>query len=99
MSLDDPKGGIALTLNGEAVTLGADPSARLSEVLRERAGARDVKVGCNAGDCGACTVLLDGEAQMVGRLEVDAPLKQLTINYLWSRAPRRRAAAASRAAR
>ena len=62
MSLDDPKGGIALTLNGEAVTLGADPSARLSEVLRERAGARDVKVGCNAGDCGACTVLLDGEA-------------------------------------
>ncbi|MGF1625039.1 MAG: molybdopterin-dependent oxidoreductase [Alphaproteobacteria bacterium] len=47
-------------LNGVPVATSAGPATRLSEVLREGCGARDVKVGCNAGDCGACTVLLDG---------------------------------------
>ena len=37
------------------------PSMRLSEVLREALALRATKVGCNAGDCGACTVLLDGD--------------------------------------
>ncbi len=53
---------VAFTLNGVDVRTTTPPGARLSEVLRERLGARDVKVGCNAGDCGACTILLDGEA-------------------------------------
>ncbi|MEJ8475666.1 molybdopterin-dependent oxidoreductase [Roseibium algae] len=51
---------ISFTLNGAQVTLQAPPAERLSSALRERAGTRDVKVGCNAGDCGACTVLIDG---------------------------------------
>ncbi len=53
---------VAFTLNGRSVSVPDFPSERLSEALRERLGARDVKIGCNAGDCGACTVLLDGEA-------------------------------------
>lgn len=49
------------TLNGSAVAVEAPPGERLSDSLRERLGARDVKVGCNAGDCGSCSVLVDGE--------------------------------------
>ena len=48
------------TVNGAAVAVSAPPSMRLSELLREKLGLRATKVGCNAGDCGACTVLLDG---------------------------------------
>ena len=48
-------------LNGAAVVVTAPPDERLSDSLRERLGARDVKIGCNAGDCGACSVLLDGQ--------------------------------------
>ena len=51
---------INLTVNGNAVTLPADPARRVSDVLREGLGLRGTKVGCDAGDCGACTVLLDG---------------------------------------
>ena len=51
---------LGFTLNGEATQLRCQPSTRLSDVLREQFGLRGTKVGCNAGDCGACTVLLDG---------------------------------------
>ena len=47
------------TLNGHAAAVRPRTGERLSETLRERLGARDVKVGCDAGDCGACTVLID----------------------------------------
>lgn len=50
----------AFHLNGQVVEVAANPGERLSHALRERLGAKDVKVGCNAGDCGACTVLVDG---------------------------------------
>ncbi len=48
-------------VNGRAVEVSASPVERLSKVLRDQLGLIGTKVGCDAGDCGACTVLLDGE--------------------------------------
>ena len=48
-------------VNDQTVEVGAPPATRLSRVLRDHLGLTGTKVGCDAGDCGACTVLLDGE--------------------------------------
>ncbi len=48
-------------LNGEEIEISASPATRLSRVLRDQLQLTGTKVGCDAGDCGACTVLLDGE--------------------------------------
>ena len=50
------------TVNGRAVEVGIDPRESLAAVLRERLGLTSVKKGCEVGECGACTVLVDGVA-------------------------------------
>ena len=55
------EGRITLTVNGEARTLVVRAGDTLLWVLRERLGLQGAKRGCRNGDCGACTVLLDGK--------------------------------------
>jgi len=64
---------VTFEVNGSPATVRRS-ARRLSEVLREELGLRATKVGCDAGDCGACTVLLDDEPvsacmTSVGRLD------------------------------
>ena len=66
---------IGFTLNGKAANVSAPPTERLSKTLRERLGLRGTKVGCDAGDCGACTVLINGAAHcacLVGIAQIEA---------------------------
>ena len=51
---------ITCTVNGEARTLNAHPMARLLDVLREELRLTGTKEGCGEGECGACSVLMNG---------------------------------------
>ena len=53
---------ITLKLNGESRSLEVEPSDILLEVLRDKLGIKSPKLGCERGDCGVCTVLLDGKS-------------------------------------
>jgi aerobic-type carbon monoxide dehydrogenase small subunit (CoxS/CutS family) len=53
---------ISFTLNGDAVTAEVPPSWTLLKTLREYFELTGAKEGCGAGECGACTVIVDGEA-------------------------------------
>ena len=51
---------ITLTINGEAHTLSIEPRVTLLDALRDHLGLTGTKKGCDRGQCGACTVLVDG---------------------------------------
>src|SRR5262245_30731518 len=53
---------VELTVNGVAQRLEADPEQTLLGALRDQLGLTGAKYGCGEGQCGACTVLVDGRA-------------------------------------
>lgn len=65
---------ITFALNGETITLEVNPNEILLEVLRDNLGAKSPKCGCDKGDCGTCTVMINGETVrscLVLAVEVD----------------------------
>lgn len=53
---------ISLTVNGDTYTLAVEAWRTLNEVLREDLNLTGTKLGCGSGDCGACTVIVDGKS-------------------------------------
>jgi len=58
---DRPTREITVTVNGEEVTAEVEPRLKLSDFLRNYADRKSVRVGCEHGVCGACTISLDDE--------------------------------------
>lgn len=55
-----PKQTVSLSVNGDEMQSDVEPRIKLSDFLRYEAGQTDIRVGCEHGACGACTVELDG---------------------------------------
>jgi carbon-monoxide dehydrogenase small subunit len=53
---------LTMTLNGEPVTVEVEPFDLLVDVLRDKLGLTGTKIGCSEGECGACTVIMGGQA-------------------------------------
>lgn len=70
---------ISLNINGEEYHLNVEPKRTLLDTIREDIGLTGTKKGCDSGDCGACTIILDGEpVNSCIVLAVDANGKQIT---------------------
>jgi xanthine dehydrogenase YagT iron-sulfur-binding subunit len=69
---------IVLNVNGQAYPVSVEPRRTLLSVLREELGLTGAKHGCGQGQCGACTVIIDGEtAYACLTLAVDCPGRRI----------------------
>ncbi len=70
---------VTLNINGEDHELLISPTDLLSDVIRKKVGLTGTKKGCGQGDCGSCTVLIDGEPELSCiKLAVAAEGKKIT---------------------
>ena len=69
---------VSFILNGCATTVRTDPGRRVLDLLREDLGLTGAKECCGAGECGACTILVDGQSRL-SCLMVAAQLTGRTI--------------------
>jgi len=70
---------LTLTVNGTTYTINIEPNRTLVDVLRDVLGLAGTKKSCNEGECGACTVLMDGKpVASCLVLAVDAQNKKIT---------------------
>ncbi len=53
---------INFVLNGNSVSIEVEPNEKLLDVLRDKVGVKSPKYGCGRGECGSCTVLLNGKS-------------------------------------
>lgn len=76
--MNGPRCHITFELNGATVSVETSPLDRLSAVLRDQLGLTGTKVGCDAGDCGACTVVVDGRQACACLIPI-AQVEQSTV--------------------
>jgi len=63
---------VTLKVNGKSHTVDAAPETPLLWVLRDELGITSVKYGCGVGECGSCTVLIDGKAERSCTISVES---------------------------
>lgn len=71
------------TLNGQAMSHPCDPDCRVIDLLREQMGLTGTKEGCGTGECGACTILVDGTPKLAC-LMIAAQLEGKTVETVES---------------
>lgn len=79
----EKSGAIAFNLNGAAVTVQAAPDRRVIDLLREDLELTGSKEGCGTGECGACTIMVDGKTRLAC-LMVAAQLEGRTVETVES---------------
>ncbi|MBA4391590.1 MAG: ferredoxin [Syntrophus sp. (in: bacteria)] len=72
---------ISFVLNGKEIVINAEPDQRVIDLLREDLGLTGAKEGCGAGECGACTILVDNESRL-SCLMLAAQLEGKTITTI-----------------